>query len=366
MSFAIVQSQVATASGSAASVSATFSSAPTRPNRILVFVGAYGQATLTISDSLSNTYTQIAHEQLETASPAYQTYDIWALDPTTSGQVGSGMTITATPGASTYLSILIVELSFAGSPPATGAIGTGDAGGVAGSDFSCGNVAIPSNSAVFGVVSQLGATVTITPDTSYTALCNVLFSSGSAIGFMTEYLLNTTTNPAAPTASVSGQTTPSWGMIGQAFTEAPIAATGPTSGTVGTASSDFTITPSAAMSATFTPSVSTISGTFTPTTLSWSNSSAAKTFTFTPSSAGTGNISGSFSPGYTIGGLPISFTASSGGGGPTTATLAGPSPASGPVNIQSGAFTVTLNAAAGSGGVVVNLASTGSGDTFQA
>src|ERR1035437_53549 len=50
--------------------------------------------------------------------------------------------------------------------------------------------------------------------------------------------------------------------------------------------------------------------------------------------------------------------------GPTTATVSGP--ASGPVSAESTAFTVTLNVVALSGGQVVSLASTGTGDVFHA
>jgi hypothetical protein len=52
--------------------------------------------------------------------------------------------------------------------------------------------------------------------------------------------------------------------------------------------------------------------------------------------------------------------------GPTMATLAGPSPSSGLVGQQSGAFSVTLDVQAPFGGITVNLSSNGSGDTFQA
>ena len=51
---------------------------------------------------------------------------------------------------------------------------------------------------------------------------------------------------------------------------------------------------------------------------------------------------------------------------PTTATITAPSPASSDMGVSSGAFTVTLNNVAPSGGQVISLASSVSGDTFTA
>lgn len=85
--------------------------------------------------------------------------------------------------------------------------------------------------------------------------------------------------------------------------------TGPTSGTVGVASSNFTVTPNGALSGNDTVSLSdgANGGTFSPTSLSFtSGSSAAQTFTYTPASTGTKSISAT-SGSLTMNGSPISY-----------------------------------------------------------
>jgi len=85
--------------------------------------------------------------------------------------------------------------------------------------------------------------------------------------------------------------------------------TGPSSGTVDTTSTNFTVTPNGEYTGTITPS-STGSGTFSPTSLTWSGASDAKTFTYTPSSTSGSphTISVSSSPSLTNSSGNISFT----------------------------------------------------------
>lgn len=85
--------------------------------------------------------------------------------------------------------------------------------------------------------------------------------------------------------------------------------TGPSSGTVDTASGNFTVTPNGAYTGTITPAT-TGSGTFTPTSLSWSNASDAKTFIYTPASTSGSphTISVSASPSLTNSSGDISYT----------------------------------------------------------
>ena len=365
MGFAIVQSQGASGSGTSTTISATFGSTPTAPNQILVVVsGVVGSGTKpvwTISDSHSNSYTQLLHAPLAGIDGGNegQTIDIWALNPT-SGQVGSSFQITATSATACFPTLVILEVSYAGSPPTGGATGSASAGGASGTAMSCGNLTIPSNSAVLAIGTQLtSAGDPITVGSGYSSVYEVDYASGTTIGALLQSLLNTTATPAAPTMTATGGAV-NWAMVALALTEQPITFTGPTSGTVGSPSTNFTITPSAAITDTFTPSISTISGTFTPTTLSWSNSASAKTFTFTPSGAGTGNVGGSFGNGYTVTGLPIGFTAST--TAPTTATLTGPT--SGTTGSPSTNFTATLDHPAGVGGVVVTPHSSVGGDTL--
>jgi hypothetical protein len=95
--------------------------------------------------------------------------------------------------------------------------------------------------------------------------------------------------------NVSG-TSPTNGWIGavEGSTSGPATTytlTGPSSGTVNVASTNFTVTPNETFTGTITPSASAGSGTFTPSSLTWSGTSDAKTFTFTPSTLGARTIS---------------------------------------------------------------------------
>ncbi len=102
--------------------------------------------------------------------------------------------------------------------------------------------------------------------------------------------------------------------ISTAYTSAAATAytlTGPTSGTVNAASTNFTVTPNGTTSGTVTP-VSTGAGTFTPSALTWTGDSSAKTFTYTPSTT-TGSphsISITSSPVLAYSGSPIAYTVS--------------------------------------------------------
>jgi hypothetical protein len=96
--------------------------------------------------------------------------------------------------------------------------------------------------------------------------------------------------------------------------------TGPTSGTVNEASTNFTVTLDGdEYTGTITPA-SDGSGTFSPTSLSWAGTAEAKTFTYTPTST-TGSphdISISESPDLTTSGSPIAYTVNA---GPVTITV---------------------------------------------
>lgn len=128
--------------------------------------------------------------------------------------------------------------------------------------------------------------------------------------------------------------------------------TGPTSGAVGVASTNFTVTPASATNDTFTPST-TGGGTFTPTSLTFTTgSTSAQTFTYTPASSGSKSIVGTSSDGGTVTGSPISYTATA-----VNYTLTGPT--SGSTGVASTNFTltpastvtdtITLSAGAGGG-----------------
>lgn len=87
--------------------------------------------------------------------------------------------------------------------------------------------------------------------------------------------------------------------------------TGPTSGSVGLASANFTVTLSASTgsSTTITPSDGGNGGTFSPATPSIASGNTTATFTYTAASSGTKPISVTVSNGYTVTGSPISYVA---------------------------------------------------------
>jgi hypothetical protein len=363
MSFAIVQSQSTTGSGSAASISATLGTTPTAPHLIVVMVQCVGGTgpTYTITDNhtpSSNAYTQVAHAVLNVDGTGNgESLDIWLLAPT-AAQLNAGFAVTATPSVSGYLNLTVAEVSFAGSPPTAGTPQSAASGGASSTSISTPALSISTNSLVLYLASQFTVADAISPVIG-SALYQHTYVSGTAIGFLSAYEANVATS-ATPSASMAAPAT-NWGIAGVALAENPITLTGPTTGPVGSASANFTVTPSASMAGVFTPTP--VTGiTFTPSTLTWAASSAAKTFTATAATAGTYPITGTFDVGYTLSGAPISYVASGGGGGnPTAATLAGP--ATGAIG-QSTAYTVTLNTAATST-VTVTPASTIGGDTFQ-
>ncbi|MDR1386085.1 MAG: DUF1349 domain-containing protein [Propionibacteriaceae bacterium] len=67
-----------------------------------------------------------------------------------------------------------------------------------------------------------------------------------------------------------------------------VSLTGPETATVGTASEEFTVTPSGPFNGTLTPAAG--SGTFSPASLTWVDSASPQTFTFTPDAPGTVSI----------------------------------------------------------------------------
>jgi hypothetical protein len=107
-----------------------------------------------------------------------------------------------------------------------------------------------------------------------------------------------------------------WGVVGTNFSNTPATSftfTGPTSGTVDSISTNFTVSPNGIYTGTITPA-STGSGTFSPTSLSWDSSSSPQTFTYTPTSTSGSphTISVSSSPTITNSSGTISYTVSIG------------------------------------------------------
>ena len=147
---------------------------------------------------------------------------------------------------------------------------------------------------------------------------------------------------------------------------------GPTAGGLGFQSTAFTVTlnePALSGGVIVTPFSSSSADTF-QAALGGSNvsnvliagGSIAVTFYVTPGGTmGNRSIAITTGPALTYSGTPITYSAT---GLPTTATLSGPG--AGIVGVHSSAFTVSLDEPASTGGVIVTLASTIGGDTFQA
>jgi hypothetical protein len=74
---------------------------------------------------------------------------------------------------------------------------------------------------------------------------------------------------------------------------------GPSSGTVGVASSNFTYTPNGNYTGTITPAMAGLAGSWSPSVLTWTGDAAAKTAAFTSAAAGSGTANGTPSPSLT-------------------------------------------------------------------
>lgn len=93
---------------------------------------------------------------------------------------------------------------------------------------------------------------------------------------------------------------------------------GPTTGTIDVATSNYSVSVDGTYTGTVTPSDSGAGGLFAPTSVSWISSSALKTFTYTPAQTGTIPISITAAPSLTISGSPINLVV---GSGPGTVTI---------------------------------------------
>lgn len=143
-------------------------------------------------------------------------------------------------------------------------------------------------------------------------------------------------------------------------TATSVTMSGPSAGTVGVASTNFSIAANGLITGTVivTPSDGGGGGTFTPTTVSISSGSPTSTFTYTPASTGTKTISVTNNSGLTNP-SNISYIVSTAGA--TAVTMTGPS--SGNVSAASTNFTIGANGTI-TGTVVVTPSDGGGGGTF--
>ena len=159
-------------------------------------------------------------------------------------------------------------------------------------------------------VTPVGGTYTgtITPSTALAGT----FSPTSLTWAGTSSAKTFTFTPsAAGTGTISTTASPTLGTdpTGITFTvqAASYTLSGPSSATVGSASTNFTVTPVGGVyTGTITPSTA-LTGTFSPTSLTWAGTSSAKTFTFKPTAAGLGTISTAASPAIGTDPTPVSF-----------------------------------------------------------
>jgi hypothetical protein len=136
--------------------------------------------------------------------------------------------------------------------------------------------------------------------------------------------------------------------------------TGPTTGLVGSASSNFTVTANGTVgtSTIVTPSDSGAGGAFSPTSITLSSSAASGTFTYTPASNGSKTIS-TTNNGSLTNPSSLSYLATTAA---TAVTLTGPT--SGNTSVASTAFTVNLNGSS-SAAVTVTPNDNANGGTFS-
>lgn len=168
-----------------------------------------------------------------------------------------------------------------------------------------------------------GALQKTVTDSFYTA-------TGKAGTFM-----STVTTPADTT------TVDTTGIIAFNAAADQFAFTGPSSGNVGVASTNFTVDPDGLYTGTVSLSDGSAGGTFTPTSLTFSGTNTAQTFTYTPATAGAIVITPTASPTVTNNFSPTTITYTASTGAATSYTLTGPS--SGNDGVASTNFTVTPN-----------------------
>jgi hypothetical protein len=183
----------------------------------------------------------------------------------------------------------------AGVPPATSYTLTGHKTGQINVDSL--NFYVTPNGPYIGTITPAATTVTGT--------LNPTSLTWSATGEAKPFVFKPTSGTGTATISATsspGLTNPP--SLSYLVTAAPLASsytlTGPATGYLSSASTNFTVTPNALYTGTITPQVTGVTATVTPSSLSWTSSNAAKTFTITPTS-GTGNatVSATSSPSLT-------------------------------------------------------------------
>jgi hypothetical protein len=244
-------------------------------------------------------------------------------------------------------------------------------------DHHCALALGPSGGRLYidGVLAGSSATTAEAAGVVYTSDFGVRTFPGTGFGWTgsvdevavwsTERYTEDFTPPSAPYANGTAGLVSLWHLDGNGVdTAGPATAvtlSGPSSGTVGVASTNFTVGANGGITGTVTvtPSDGGAGGTFSPTSVAISSGTPTATFTYTPSTTGARSISVTNDGGLTNP-TPITYTATASGA--TAVTLSGPS--SGTVGVASTNFTVGANGAI-TGTVTVTPSDGGAGGTFS-
>ncbi|BDI27976.1 hypothetical protein CCAX7_000270 [Capsulimonas corticalis] len=259
--------EVAVASIAATPVSAPGYANGTTQNYSLV------PTSLTFSGSTAFAYTS-GGTGVSIGSPTYNSGDGSITLPVNDGTLPTGtITLTDTTDGVSF-TITPTAPSFALSPTTLTASGGAQSVTVTGT----GTAFAVGTSTQFSV--SAGATIASQNATSTTA-ATFTVDPGSLAGGSTI----TVTGPSGATQTLTVSAGPATALT----------LTGPTSGAVNAASTNFTVAlspiGSTQSSRIVTPAVSGLAGSFTPTTVTLSTGAPSATFTFTPTAAGTGTIS---------------------------------------------------------------------------
>jgi hypothetical protein len=201
-----------------------------------------------------------------------------------------GVRTSSTSGSNTYLDdVQLSDLS-------TNAIGhtlAASPGSVAtGSPSTITATLVPSPTG--GTTLSASTVITLVDNLASTISGTITIANGSTTGTATVTPTAVGTHNITSTHTGGGYTggNGSTSFAGTTPGAASFTVTGGASiGTVGVASSNFTVTPNAATTDTFTPSaIGGLTGTFSPTSLGFSSSATPQTFTFTPTSQSSGAI----------------------------------------------------------------------------
>lgn len=314
---------------------ATTASIDTTGATLLVIAVSYG-AAITVSDSKGNTWTALT----ERNATSFQHRIYYVANPT----VGTGHTFTVS-GSSVAAAFSASAWSgvVTTSPFDTQQGGVATTATVAGIG-SANLVPSEANELIFASVGFLDSVSGFGANTGFTLVDHVNFSSGSNYGFGAVYQVQTTATTISNATVVSQWTGSTTAAVASAtFKEgaAPGATAttlgGPTSGTVGVASSNFTAGANGTITGTvtITPSDGGAGGTFTPTTVNISSGTPTATFTYTAASAGAKTISISDNGGLTDA-TPITYTAAA-AGNPTAGTASLTSTTATTINVTCGA-----------------------------